>query len=383
MISTRSENVQLAADTVGPVARGHPWVYQDGLVGRPPAAGTPVRLRDSKGAIVGFGLADEGPIAIRVLGREVTEIPELLRKRRDRCLRVRSMIGADTDCYRLFNGEGDALPGLIVDRYADILVLRLYSRAWEPWLPTLVEVLSEISGVRTLYRRLGVGRVDGSEGGELLWGAEPPDVRVVQEHGMKLLVRVKVGQKTGLFLDQREHRRMVRGWSADRTVTNLFSYNGGFSVAAALGGARRVISVDQSAPALEDAKEIFRLNGIDPDKHGFEAADVFRWSGKPVDLLICDPPSLARSRDEEKEAKRAYRDLHAKIAPLAKEFLVTSSCTARLSYERWEEVVREGLRAASHAPWAWLIRSGEPLDHPVAISHPEGRYLKFALLSRL
>ena len=371
--------VPLTADTVGPVARGHPWVYKEGVVGKLPAPGTVVQLLDGKGQPVGWGLADEGPIAVRVLGRSLQPLRELLELQRERMLRQRGLIGPDTDCYRLCNGEGDGLGGLVLDRYADILVVRLYSKAWESHLPALVDTFKDVSGIKTIYRRFGVGRVDDKEGGETLFGPPPPELRQVQEHGMKLLVRVEKGQKTGLFLDQREHRRMVRGWASGRTVTNLFSYNGGFSVAAALGGAKRVTSVDQAGPALEDAKEIFRLNGLDPDRHVFEVADVFKWEGKAVDLLICDPPSLAHARADEREARRAYRDLHRKVGPLAKEFLVTSSCTARMSWDRWEESIREGLKGG----WAWLHRSGESVDHPVGIGHPEGRYLKFALLGRM
>jgi 23S rRNA (cytosine1962-C5)-methyltransferase len=367
------------ADTVGPVARGHPWVYQNGISGQLPPPGTLVTLQDSKGATVGFGLCDSGAIAVRVLGRQPMSLERCLEKKLEVALRIRKLVGGETDCYRLLNGEGDGLSGLVVDRYASVLVVKIYAHAWEKWLDVIVAALREVQGIKSIYRRFGVERVDNREGGEKLWGEEPEDVLVVKEHGVKLLVRVKVGQKTGLFLDQREHRRLIRLWSAGLSVTNLFSYNGGFSINAALGGASRVISVDQSEPALRDAKEIFRLNGIDPAKHGFEVADVFKWEGSPVELLICDPPSLARNKEDESKARRAYKELHRKIGPLAKQFLATSSCTARLSFERWEESVREGLGTRG---WASLHRSAESVDHPVALAHAEGRYLKFLLLGR-
>lgn len=201
---------------------------------------------------------------------------------------------------------------------------------------------------------------------------------------MKLLVRPYVGQKTGLFLDQREHRRMVRQWSKDRLVGNLFAYNGGFSVAAALGGAQRVVTVDLAPEAIADAKENFRLNGISPEAHGFEVADVFAWKGPktPFALLIVDPPSLTHDRAAETAAKNAYRKLHAQVGPLvAKEgLLATSSCTARLGLDPWRQIVAEGL--ASSGDWSWHWISAEPLDHPTALVHAEGRYLKFALLRR-
>ncbi|MFZ5481795.1 MAG: class I SAM-dependent rRNA methyltransferase [Myxococcota bacterium] len=367
------KRLQLTRDTVGTVARGHPWVYREGVRGSA-GVGEPVLLVDAAGRAVAFGLFDEGPIAVRVLGREAQEVAGLVRRRLDAAWERRRLVGGDTDCFRACNGEGDALPGVVIDRYADVAVLKLYAKAWERHLGAIVDAVA--TRVRTVYRRFGVARVDDREGGETLAGEEPPDGVVVREHGMRMLARVRSGQKTGLFLDQREHRRLVRGWSGGRSVANLFSYNGGFSLAAALGGATRVVSVDVAPAAIEDAKENFRLNGIDPARHGFEVADAFQWSGK-ADLVVCDPPSLAHTREQEGAARKAYRDLHKRIAgaPL----IATSSCTARLSHERWEEAVREGLGGG----YAWLWRSAEPVDHPVGIAHPEGRYLKFALVARV
>lgn len=370
------KRLPLTRDTVGTVARGHPWAYREGVVGTA-AIGEPVLLVDHVGKPVAWGLVDDGPIRVRVLGREPRDLAEHVRGTLALAGRRRvALVGGDTDCWRLCNGEGDGLGGVVIDRYGDVAVLRLYSRAWERHLGVLVDALK--GSFKSVYRRYGVARVDDRDGGEALWGPEPADGVVVHEHGMKLLARVRTGQKTGLFLDQREHRRLVRGWATDRTVLNLFSYNGGFSVAAALGGARRVTSVDVAPAALDDAKENFRLNGIDPGAHAFVVADAFRWSGGPADLVICDPPSLAHDKETEGAGRKAYRDLHRHLAGLAPDLLATSSCTARLSWERWEEAVREGLRAG----WSWLHRSAEPPDHPVGIAHPEGRYLKFALLGR-
>jgi len=164
---------------------------------------------------------------------------------------------------------------------------------------------------------------------------------------------------------------------------NLFGYNGGFSIYAALAGAARVETVDIAAAALEDAKEIFRLNGIDPDRHAFVACDVFKWTSKTqADLLICDPPSLTHGKSSDGAARRAYRDLAEKVGQqVAKQgLLATASCTARLDRGAWEQAIAEGL--ATSGPWSWLEGSGAPADHPVALAHSEGRYLKFAVLRR-
>jgi 23S rRNA (cytosine1962-C5)-methyltransferase len=314
---------------------------------------------------------------VRVLGREPGDLVATVRKRIAAAVGRRAAIAAQSDAYRVVNGEGDGLPGLVVDRYAGVAVVRLYSKAWERHLPLLIQELSPRFPAG--WRRYGVERVDGRDGGEALWGPDPGDAVVVTEHGARLLARVKTGQKTGLFLDQREHRRLVRDWARGRTVVNLFSYNGGFSVAAALGGARRVVSVDIAPAAIDDARENFRLNGLDPDRHGFEVADAFRWAGERPELLVCDPPSLAHERAHDSSARRAYRDLHRHVGALPTELLATSSCTARLPFDRWEDEVRDGLKGG----WTVLHRGTEPADHPVGLAHPEGRYLKFMLLSRV
>jgi 23S rRNA (cytosine1962-C5)-methyltransferase len=169
----------------------------------------------------------------------------------------------------------------------------------------------------------------------------------------------------------------------DKTLINLFAYNGGFSVHAAAAGAKRVISVDIAEAALHDAKENFRINGLNPDHHGFVAADVFKWEpDAPADVVICDPPSLTHDKGADNNARRVYRDLATRSSAMVRPggLLASASCTARLSWERWEQSLREG--AGKTGRWSWLWRAAEPPDHPVALGHPEGRYLKFAILRR-
>ncbi|MED5370550.1 MAG: class I SAM-dependent rRNA methyltransferase [Myxococcota bacterium] len=377
------QRLPLNRDAAKAVSQGHPWVYRDGVRGSAPV-GSPIGLEDHKGRIKAFGLFDEGPIAVRVLGSEVQELPALIKRRVQAADRFRfQVVGGHTDTWRVINGAGDGLPGVVVDRYDSLAVLRLYSKAWEPHLELLVKALSELPWVGSVLRRLGVRSVDGRKGSELLFGPDPGDGLVVHEHGIKLLVRPHHGQKTGLFLDQRENRRRVGELAPGRRVVNLFGYNGGFSIYAAMAGAARVETVDISAPALEDAKEIFRLNGLDPRQHGFLATDVFTWTpkGRP-DLLICDPPSLTHGKQSDQAARRAYRDLAAKVGPQVSSegLLATASCTARLTRGQWEKAIAEGL--AESGPWSWLEGAGAPADHPVALAHSEGRYLKFAVLRR-
>jgi len=343
-----------------------------------------VQLVDTKGKPAGFGLADTGPISVRVLGRHAEDCSALIARRIQAAAEVRpSLIPANTNSYRMLNGEGDGLGGLIIDRYDHTAVVRLYGACWEPHLNAIVDTLSLTPGIETVMRRFGVRRVDGREGAEVLLGPDPGEPIVVTEAGLRFLARPVSGQKTGLFLDQREHRIRMAGHCVGRTLINLFAYNGGFSVHAAAAGAKRVTSVDIAGAALEDARENFRLNGLDPNAHAFIKADVFKWSpDAPADAVICDPPSLTHDKGADSNARRVYRDLAVRSSAMVRPggLLASASCTARLSWERWEQTVREGLSKTGR--WSWLWRAAEPPDHPVALGHPEGHYLKFALLRR-
>ncbi len=344
-----------------------------------------VSLHTRSGRCCGWGLADRGPIAVRVLGRTAPlELRQVVSERIVRADRVRTrLIPPETNAYRVLAGPGDGLPGLVVDRYGDLAVLRIYAAAWEPHLEWVVPVIAGLGWVRTVLRRFGVTRVDGRDGGEVLAGPEVAESLVVQENGMAMLVRPLQGQKTGLFLDQRAHRALVRRWSAGRTTVNLFAYTGGFSVAAALGGAAHVTTVDIAPDAVDDARENFVLNGLDPAEHAFEVADAFAFEpqGRP-DLLVVDPPSLARGKRSAGAARSAYRKLHKRLGRFVPRdgLLATSSCTARLNHADWARAVSEGLQR--DGDWSWHWSSSEPPDHPVSVGHLEGPYLKFALLRR-
>lgn len=384
----------LSADTVAPVAHGHPWVYPEGIARGPlPPAGTPVELLDPRGRLVAWGIADSGDIVVRVLSREPRRIPELLAERIHLADRARErLLRSSTDAYRLVNGEGDGLPGVVLDRYGELLVVRLYSAAWLPWMDDLVSEIRRLPWVRCAIRRLGVEKVEGRtaaggvrRGGELLFGTSIPERLVVHENGLRFLVRPLKGQKTGLFLDQRENRAWVRESSSSVTMmVNLFGYNGAFSVYARAGGARTTFTVDIAVDALEDARENFLLNGFDPAEHVFEKADAFSWlHPAKAELVVCDPPSLSKAEASEQAARRAYRDLNAHAARMVEQggTLLSCSCTARIREERWMDSVQAGLRQTG-GTWSILRRSFEPFDHPVALGHPEGRYLKAVALRR-
>ena len=367
------------------VENGHPWIFGEGS-GLPPV-GKPLELVRQGGGVVGWGLVDSGSINVRVLGKgrfpeggiQATLDERMLRADR---FRFRMIQGA-TDTYRVISGAGDGLPGIVVDRYGGLAVLRVYSSAWESYIQGVVRALERLPWVESVWRKFGVERVDGKQGGELLFGPQPQSPLVVQEQGIKYLMRPEVGQKTGLFLDQRFHRDLVRQWAGGRCLANLFAYTGGFSVAAALGGASRVATVDIAPHAVSDARENFRLNDVDPAAHIFEVADAFEWqSREQLDMVVVDPPSLVKQKKQIASGLRAYRSLHRRVGGwLPRDgLLVTSSCTALVGLKEWMDAVGEGVNRQGE--WSWHWTSGQPLDHPFSCGHPEAMYLKFGLLRK-
>jgi 23S rRNA (cytosine1962-C5)-methyltransferase len=375
---------------------GHPWVYRKGLehVPRLPP-GSVVDLTEA-GKFVARGYYDPlSPIAVRVLTRDPREtIDGAFYRRRVAAaweLRANLLDRTDTDAFRLVHGEADGLPGVVADLYAGTVVLKLYSAGLTPVRGLLVDALSEvIPGVQGVLGRDELGSEEaeeGGRGGKVLFGKAPPDPVVIREHGVRFGVDVRRGQKTGFFLDQRENRALVRRLSAGRSVLNCFSFSGGFSVNAALGGASRVFSVDQDADAIALARDNFGRNGLDPNAHDFLAADVFellasfRREGRRFDLVILDPPAFAKSQRAVQGALDGYASLNRQALEVVEPggLLVTASCSARVSPEAFEGAVREAGFKAS-VDLTLLEERFQPPDHPLRLQFPEGRYLKFLVL---
>src|SRR5262249_14897457 len=268
------------------------------------------------------------------------------------------------------------------------VVLKLYSAGLTPARGMLVEALRALPGVRSVLGRDQLqgeeDDEDGKGGARLLWGEEPPDPVVILERGVRFGVDVRRGQKTGFFLDQRENRALVRRLSRGASVLNCFSYSGGFSVNAALGGASRVFSVDQDADAIALARENFVRNGLEPNAHDFLAADVFtllssfREEGRRFDVVVLDPPAFAKSQRAVEAAIDGYASLNRQalevVAPGG--LLVTASCSARVTPEAFEGAVKEaGFKAGIDL--TLVEERYQPPDHPIRLQFPEGRYLKF------
>jgi 23S rRNA (cytosine1962-C5)-methyltransferase len=226
-----------------------------------------------------------------------------------------------------------------------------------------------------------------NQGLEVLAGRAPPDRLIVSEHGLRFFADIGSGQKTGLFLDHRENRRHVEQWSRGASVLNLFSYTGGFSLYAARGGARRVVSVDRAGDAMARARDNMELNGFDPGVFEFVTDDAMRYlervarEKQTFEIVISDPPSFARNRTQRKRAIRAYEKLHSlALAVLAPEGLfAAASCTSQVDVVAFKDTIATAA-ARQGRSLQIAMDNAQAIDHPVMIGHPEGRYLKFVAL---
>jgi 23S rRNA (cytosine1962-C5)-methyltransferase len=392
-------SIQLRKDLARHLRAGHPWVFKRAIDRAPKLpAGTIVDV-ESDGHFIARGYYDPASaISVRVLTREPAEAIDAAfwRRRVARAVGLRRELVRDTTGYRLVHGESDGLPGVVADRYDHTAVLKLYSAGLTPWRGQIVEALrAESEGLSGVFGRDEIPRDDDDEGGapagRVLWGAEPPERIVIYEHGVKILVDVRRGQKTGFFLDQRENRRLVRELSRGRgDALNLFSYTGGFSVAAALGGAKHVVSVDVDRDAIALARDVFRENGVDPADHAFASEDAFeilaryKKEGRRFDLVVCDPPAFAKSQKAVDGALAGYASLNrAALAVLAPGgLLVTASCSARVSAEQFFDAVKEAAFKAK-VDLQVIAETRQPPDHPISPQFREGRYLKCVVLRRV
>jgi len=393
-----AESVIVVSPAAAPrVERGHPWVYREAVKsgGRGLAVGEVVQVRGPDGQPLGQGLWDpRSPIAVRMYCRELLPrldenvMADLLA--RAFALRDVWFSSGNTTAFRLCNGEGDGIAGLVVDRYGSVAVVKTDGDAMAAWVARIAErmwLALRDRGVTSLVQRVAAAAA-GKDRNRALFGAPAPDCVEVVENGIAMVVDIAHGQKTGAFLDQRDNRKMVRSLAAGRRVLNLYSYAGGFSTAAALGGASHVTSVDVAQAAHCAAQRSMRLNGIDPDGHAFVTADVpsflehARRQSKQWDLVISDPPSFAPNEKARLRALAAYRKLHAACAAVLslKGVLCASSCSSHVTADEFAQTLDGAALGGKGARLVGLF--GQPCDHPTVPAWPEGRYLKFAVLVR-
>jgi 23S rRNA (cytosine1962-C5)-methyltransferase len=371
--------------------RRHPWVFQGSVAKGGADPGETVRIEADDGRFLAWGsFSPSSMIRVRAWSFDETErIDEAYFARRIAgAVALRRRLPIESDGQRLIHGEADGLPGLIVDRYGDLLSAQFLSAGTERWKATIADALLAATGCTKLYERSDSG-VRGLEGLAPLKGwlrGEGPTEVTIREHGWKLTVDVAEGHKTGFYLDQRDNRarfaQAVRHFGA-RRVLNCYCYTGGFSVAALAGGAAQVLSVDSSAPALERACAHVGLNGFDPARAEFVDADVNALlrerlkAGESFDAIVLDPPKFAPSAAHAERAARAYKDINRLALKLLAPggLLFTFSCSGGIGAELFHKIVA-GAGLDAGVDGVLLERLAGACDHPTTINFPEGEYLK-------
>ncbi len=378
------------------IRKGFPWVYyyqlsQRNITGRPGDLGV---IYDSANRFLAIGLFDPfSDIRLRILQtRNPSEIDEhFFRERLQAALALREpLMSQETTAYRMVNGENDGFPGMVVDRYHDTLVIKVYTSAWFPYLQMLVPLLREGSGAcRRVLLKLSrhVERV--SEGSfkdnQMLFGSAPAGPVRFKENGLLFEADLLHGQKTGFFLDQRENRQQVREQARGRSVLNVFSYTGAFSVYARAGGAESVLEIDVNAQAQAAALNNWELNfgarEIQENRFrqvqgdAFERLASLNREGEQFDLVILDPPAFASRKQNKANALQAYLRLAKAGAQCTRDggLLVAASCSSQVRAGEFYRAVDLGIRATGRS-YRKLLKTGHPLDHPVTFR--EGAYLK-------
>ncbi|HEY3276362.1 MAG TPA: class I SAM-dependent rRNA methyltransferase [Syntrophorhabdaceae bacterium] len=379
---------------IGPVVGGHPWVFSQAFEPIPDAipAGEPVRLMSSSGEFLAQGyFSSYSQITVRIWGHEKEEEVDeqffIRRVEKAYNLRRKYVENAETDSYRLINAESDFLPGLVVDKYGDYLVVQFHTRGIEAWKVPIIAALDHVVRPKGIYERSDITQraIEGMEAKTGTLAGDVPDVFTIRENGFAFLVDVKKGQKTGFFLDQRDKRKAFLRYTRDKSVLNCFSYTGGFSVYSLAGGARRVVNVDTSAAALDLAKENIRMNGFSDNLCESVCTDVkgyLKQGGEKFDAIVLDPPAFIKDRRKKKEGLVGYRGINeAAMRLLAREgILLTCSCSTHLSVEELRFILSEaGGRTKKN--FKFLEAHTHGIDHPVLVPFTEGEYLKCFILS--
>lgn len=373
------------------VKQRHPWIFSGAIahVEGEPAPGETVRVVASHGGFLALAAySPQSSIRARIWTWNPDEPvdPSFFRARIARAALARAAFSTPRGAYRLIHGESDGLPGLIVDHYADTLVMQCLSQGTEHWRQVLTTLLAEQPDITYIFERSDVDVRD-LEGlpphvGPLT-GAMPTAPLEILENGLRFGVDIVHGHKTGFYLDQRANRQSVREMSAGREVLNCFSYTGAFTVYALAGGATSVLSIDSSADALAQARENVALNGFSDEKTEWLEGDVFkelrtlRDRARSFDLIILDPPKFAATASQAERAARGYKDINLLALKLLRPggILFTFSCSGGVSAEFFEKIVA-GAALDAGVEAQIIGRMSQGADHPVALNFPEGAYLK-------
>lgn len=379
--------------------RRHPWVYSTGVanVKGKPQSGDTIKIVDNKGNFLAWGAySPESALRARCWSFNEQDVinEEWIRARVFEAIRARDNLKSRTNAIRLIFGEADFLPGLIVDQYDTQLVTQFQAAGVEKWRPEIGKALTDATGLTQVFDRSDAAtraREGLPERKEVLEGEEPPEKIQIDEDGILYGVDVRMGHKTGFYVDQRDNRRLARQLAETfrkvhgrgMRALNCFCYTGGFSLALAKGGAEEVISIDSSADALEMAKSNAKLNRFNESQMKWVEANVFeqlrkyRDAGEKFDLVILDPPKFASSHHHVEKAARAYKDINLNGLRLLNEGgqLLTFSCSGAIDVDLFQKIVAGAVIDAKTDAWM-ISRLGAGSDHPLLMTHPEGEYLK-------
>lgn len=382
--------LKLSKERTRQLKQGYPWIYKDCLLELPNAkAGSRAIVRDKDGSALAFGIYDpHSPLAVRVCAVEQEKLgDELILKRLEAALALRkNLFDSSTMGFRLLNGEGDGLPGLVCDIYGKHAVLKLDgngpSEFWN--LPAFIEWLSNRLKIEVVFHKF---RSDAESRGEILKGEIPKAPVLFLENGIKFTADIVQGQKTGFFFDQRDNRNRIKLLSKNKRVLNLFAYTGGFSIYAGVGGAQHVTTIDIAKPAIEAAKENWSINELDKNAHTALASDAFEFLDKSSkdnqswDLIIVDPPSFAPAERHVAKATESYKTLFTESIKVLEEggVIALSSCSSHINMTDFMEICRASVSKAKRRARVIGVY-GQPEDHPFPLACSELQYLKFLML---
>jgi 23S rRNA (cytosine1962-C5)-methyltransferase len=394
-----SRDYVVGAESVRMIELGHPWIIADAYTKKWPAgeAGDLVELTDAAGRFLAMALLDpKDRIVARVLSRQRMRLDTgWLKRRLERAIVLRTNHAelTETNAYRLVNGEGDALPGLTVDRYANFLMVQVYCAGWRRHLKLVTRALEELLSPAGIYEKTRPQNTrelepegNNKKYGRLLAGQAATEPLSVLENGLTFQVSLERGLNTGLFLDQRNNRRDLIRRVKGKRFLNLFSYTGAFSVAAAVGGASLVTSVDASPTYMGIARANFAVNRLNPKRHEFVTGDCLAVlddmarQQKNYDIVLMDPPSFSTTAKSRFTTRGGTSDLVAAALRLLREggLLIASSNHQKVDLPDYLKELRRGALQAGNSLQV-ISLSGQPEDFPYTVGFPEGRYLKYAI----
>ena len=380
--------------------RRHPWIFSGAMkaIDDSATSGDIVRVQTEAGIFLAYAaFSEKSQIIARALSFEEHDTIDaaFYRNLIKTSIARRAPLFSGCDAARIIHAESDGLPGLIADRYGDVVVMQLLTAGIEPQRELLAQLLMEETGASTIYERsdADVRELEGLQVRTGLIIGEPiADETMINENGMRFAVDIAHGHKTGFYLDQRDNRaltKMLAASARSADVLNCFCYTGTMSVAALAGGAKSVLSIDSSAPSLEMAARNLQLNDLDASRAEWLDADVFhalrklRDQARSFDLIILDPPKFAPTAHHAEKAARAYKDINLLALKLLRPggHLMTFSCSGGISSDLFQKIVA-GAALDAHVDAQIVRQLGPGSDHPVALHFPEGNYLKGLLLRR-